>query len=1110
MSPHQLLTLFLLTLSTWALLLFSISSGVRLGLVGSTEDIVHHHRYKHRVGPHSCPRCRDLSTRNISIAVLAPNNDSLPYSLNKILPSIIYAVKSLQKVPNLSAIANRSINILYRDSDCSSTTGPLAAFDFYIEGNADVFFGPMCPYVLAPVARYSAVWDIPLLTSGGQNDNLDHRFPTYRTLTRMNGSYSQIGIILLQILRKFHWQVLGMLYHNFKDRTKGNSACYFTLAAVFAILGTRPFHRDFDQTDPETDYKRLLEEISKSARIVVMCASSDSIREIMLAADDLGMAGSGEYVFFSIELFTSKQESRRPWFREDDTDERNEKAKRAYEALLTVTARVPDTPEYARFAKAVKEIAAQNYGYDYKQEEVNTFVTAFHEAVILYAIALNETISDGYNITNGTIVTKKMWNRTFEGITGNVSIDENGDRNADYSLLDMDPNSGNFEVVANYFSVNREVVDVPGKRIHWSGGRETAPPDTPDCGFDGSICIDEDYPHHGIISAILSALLIALCILSFLIFRHYKLEAELASMSWRIKWEDILTNDKNRRGKKLGSISSINRPSVTSTTSSETINAVDIGRQHFIRTGYYKGTVVAIKPMRKTKVEVTRSLMLEMKKIKDLQHDHIVRFIGACVDPPHMCLITEYCPKGSLMDILENDQIKLDWMFRYSLMHDIVKGMSYLHSSEIRSHGNLKSTNCVVDSRFVLKITDFGCHQLRIPDENFVEDDNVYWKRKLWTAPELLRLSNLPFEGTQKGDVYSFGIIVHEIVCRKGTFHLGVNSLLTPQEIVENVKNSPKPGFRPNIQNDACDDEVIQLMQRCWSEDPVDRPDFQALKSVIRRLNSNESGNILDNLLSRMEQYANNLETLVEERTADYLEEKRKAEDLLYQLLPKSVASQLIKGDAVTAEAYDSVTIYFSDIVGFTSLSAQSTPMQVVTLLNDLYTHFDSIVENFDVYKVETIGDAYMVVSGLPTRNGILHAREIARMSLTLLNAVMSFTIRHRPGEQLKLRIGVHSGPCVAGVVGLKMPRYCLFGDTVNTASRMESTGMPLKIHVSPKTRELLLRIGNFILDLRGEVEMKGKGIMTTYWLLGETDGNGKTIISAPTINDDIVKETNL
>lgn len=93
------------------------------------------------------------------------------------------------------------------------------------------------------------------------------------------------------------------------------------------------------------------------------------------------------------------------------------------------------------------------------------------------------------------------------------------------------------------------------------------------------------------------------------------------------------------------------------------------------------------------------------------------------------------------------------------------------------------------------------------------------------------------------------------------------------------------------------------------------------------------------------------------------------------------------------------------------------------------------------LFQVETIGDAYMVVSGLPGRNGNLHAREIARMSLALLNTVVTFTIRHRPTDQLKLRIGLHTGPCVAGVVGLKMPRYCLFGDTVNTASRMESNG---------------------------------------------------------------------
>ncbi|KAL1460076.1 hypothetical protein WDU94_012015, partial [Cyamophila willieti] len=210
-------------------------------------------------------------------------------------------------------------------------------------------------------------------------------------------------------------------------------------------------------------------------------------------------------------------------------------------------------------------------------------------------------------------------------------------------------------------------------------------------------------------------------------------------------------------------------------------------------------------------------------------------------------------------------------------------------------------------------------------------------------------------------------------------------------------------------------------------------------------------------------------------------DEMKRTDELLYQMIPKQVADRLRTGENPidTCQMFDSVSILFSDVVTFTEICSRITPMEVVSMLNAMYSIFDTLTERNRVYKVETIGDAYMVVSGAPEREHN-HAEKVCDMALDMVDAITDLK-DPSTGAHLQIRVGIHSGAVVAGIVGLKMPRYCLFGDTVNTASRMESTSEPMKIHISENTKDLIAP--EYKVEQRGEILIKGKGSMKTYWL---------------------------
>jgi len=240
-------------------------------------------------------------------------------------------------------------------------------------------------------------------------------------------------------------------------------------------------------------------------------------------------------------------------------------------------------------------------------------------------------------------------------------------------------------------------------------------------------------------------------------------------------------------------------------------------------------------------------------------------------------------------------------------------------------------------------------------------------------------------------------------------------------------------------------------------------------------------------VIGRLRQTSKELERRVIERTAQLQEtneklltEQEKSESLLLNILPKSIAQQLKEGQSSIADGFAEVTILFADIVGFTELSKHIPPGQLVNLLNEIFTAFDRLSEKYDLEKIKTIGDAYMVVGGIPDLRSD-HAEAIAEMALDMQQEVARFNTKNIAA--LNIRIGINTGPVVAGVIGTKKFIYDLWGDAVNTASRMESHGLPGCIQVTESTYQFLR--DKYLFEERGVIEVKGKGEMTTYFLKG-------------------------
>ncbi|XP_046354985.2 guanylate cyclase 32E-like [Haliotis rufescens] len=988
------------------------------------------------------------------------------------------------------------IEYVLRDTHGSDVRGYKQMMEVAASDNVTAFFGP--DRYCSCIASVATALDIPYIAYDCVYTPSESNMKKYHVVSTQPSDV-KVAPFIISFLKYNNWTSYTII-SGLTDRWKETTRVLGNLTSEIHITDVRENDVN-DRYFPgvnQTIFENMIRSTRDRTRIYVFLGDYASLIQFVMAMQRLGLTKTGEYAVIATDLDRKSVTYRQKKFFQTLKEEHDMKfiPKERLQAFQNVVILMRLTNGSTEWNEMDERIGKRNM-----QEPINFApyqnltspsplkAAYLYDAVKLYIKAVARQAEAKGDIYNATAIVEQMRNRSYTSIYGfEMHIDEKGDNVGNYSLMSVEvgddgpkPKMKNVGMFKTKENNSHEVIFLPSENnIGWILGKP--PPSEPECGFHGDKCAGKNYVI--IISCSITAGIALIFVV--LIVRHYLYEQKLDRLLWKIDRTEIqfisepsiVTNRKpSKHYHRLISL-------LTSKDSEmEDLCEPPPRAEHELSVGMYRGTQVVIKQMTKKSLEVTRAMKKQLLLRKELNQENICRFVGVCIETPQIHILSHFCPRHSLHDIIRNKDPPLDDMFVSSLLADLIRGMTFIHDSRIVSHGNLKSSNCLVDSRWVLQITDFGLYSLFSSSQSS-KHENKYYTRLKWKAPELLQDGVHEPRGTQKGDVYAFALILYDIHSRKGPWG---DTDLTAKEVVQRVRQrTPNKPFRPPTDTLKCQPYIIECMRDCWAEYPDVRPDFKMIKQKLRVMHHGLKNNIFDNMLALMEKYATTLEKQVAERTVELSMEKKLTENLLLRMLPRSVADSLKQNKPVIPEQYECVSIYFSDIVGFTSIAAQSTPIQVVHLLNDLYIVFDSVIEHYDVYKVETIGDAYMVVSGLPIRNEDRHAGEVASLSLHLLSRIKSFRINHMPEASIRIRIGLHSGSCCAGVVGLKMPRYCLFGDTVNTASRMESTGEAMKIHCSHQCKDKLDHLGGYCLQERGIVSMKGKGEQKTYFLTGE------------------------
>uniref|UniRef100_A0A914X2T4 Guanylate cyclase n=1 Tax=Plectus sambesii TaxID=2011161 RepID=A0A914X2T4_9BILA len=1006
---------------------------------------------------------------------------------------------------------NFSFEIISKSGCGPSFEGVAVGANMYHKDGVRAFIGPYCSTEMDAVGKMASFWNVPIIGYMSSDDYLIDK-TIYRTLSRVSmRTTNTLARAVASLIKHFKWQKVAIVTNT------GTVAFERTLAFEKVLKAENITVVQKVMFDESVDYlgmaaSGLLSDLKHNARIIIcMFSSTRELTREFMQATSLAEMNSQEYVYLLPWLQAGPKDVM-PWLGADGL--MLQKIKEHYEnAIIIDDVNGFDDTLVTPFLNKIKP-----YGLTAKDVDMASIYGYLHlfDSLKLYTLALRATLQDSQGnesvVNDGRLIWDHMRRLSFAGAaSGVIQMDDLAERAPFYAAFFVSPSRNelmkvvtmnplmmdNCDGVANSTGCfDLQMTDV--MTGFWPSANGQLPPDEPICGFSGQRC---DYT---LIIAGCTALVVLATssVLLYFLYRHCQ-RRTLEKMPWRIARDDLNIID-DEQVKSMLSLGSTNTK----------ISNLSVGvKRHAIVGNNTHATFhqyVQRRPISFSKADLTI-----LMQIKQAVHDNINPFLGLSFnEKEEMLILWKFCSRGTLQDIIYNKLVNLDTKFHGAFIRDITLGLEYLHCSAIGYHGSLTPWSCLIDRNWMVKLTDFGiadCIQrwerqqsiTVASDKEDCEINGVQRTGILYCAPEMLRNKEVNRKramdadwAKQSGnrrcmsDIYSCGILMYEILAHALPYSEGEDL----NELVEVLRDGSKV-MHPTVQSGSnIAPEVAALLNECWEESPEARPNIRRVRVMTENLLKTR-GSLVDQMMRMMEQYANNLEKLVRERTGMLEEANVRADKLLDQLLPKYVANELKMGRTVPPKMFPSATVLFSDIVGFTQLCSVSTPLEVVTFLNGVYSGFDEFIRKHHAYKVETIGDAYMVVSGVPEENGAKHIAHIADIALEMRNYLAIYELPHRRKQRIRCRWGFHTGAVAAGVVGLTAPRYCLFGDTVNMSSRMESTGLPGMIQMSEAAHELLIRrYPDYSVTLRGSIEVKGKGSCVTYWLEEKNGGKKDNI----------------